>query len=460
MANNVYIGARYVPKFDGDYDATKVYEPLTIVMYNGSSYTSKRTVLAGILPTNTDYWANTGNLNGMITALQNAINNINNTISDYNKKLNYATGNITVKHYDENTYGVKIIKIPRTNQDGALSIPIIKGSSTCKKFVEWAEGTRAAVNAGYPAQSTDYQNLSWSMLVNDIVQTGTTDHHEHHVMAIAENGDLKEFFILASELSTLPAQGYHYACETRGAIILNGEMNSDFDTEFKESQVFFGYDNNHDYYIVTFSYHVPLTWAERAAWLISHIPDIIIMFALDGGGSYAAGVNGVKISGGNEFTRDGRSIAGVVCFPLEAHNDIESVGDTISSNQNINNPYVFPYETPIALSEHVSISALGISVIGQIVIMNGEVTVTPGNDVSAWQNVVLTGFPYSPASNIAVPLVPYDKNQEYTRARMRINSNNDQKSTNTSISILCEPTDENTTRHYNFQVTYISKQVI
>lgn len=79
MPNNVYIGSRYVPIFDGDWDNTKVYEPLTIVNYNGGSYTSKHTVTAGILPTNTDYWALTGNYNGQISNLQNQIDNIENT---------------------------------------------------------------------------------------------------------------------------------------------------------------------------------------------------------------------------------------------------------------------------------------------------------------------------------------------------------------------------------------------
>lgn len=82
MANNVYIGSRYVPIFDGDWDATKVYEPLTIVNYNGGSYTSKQDVPAGTLPTNTDYWALTGNYNGQIANLQQQINTIENEISE------------------------------------------------------------------------------------------------------------------------------------------------------------------------------------------------------------------------------------------------------------------------------------------------------------------------------------------------------------------------------------------
>ena len=71
--NNVYIGSRYVPLFDGAWDNTKSYEPLTIVSYGNNSYTSKRPVPVGIAPTNTNYWALTGNYNGEISQLEREI---------------------------------------------------------------------------------------------------------------------------------------------------------------------------------------------------------------------------------------------------------------------------------------------------------------------------------------------------------------------------------------------------
>lgn len=61
-----YIGARYVPKFDGDYNSEKEYEPLTVVTYMFNSYTSKKIVPAGILPTNEEYWACTGLFNQQV----------------------------------------------------------------------------------------------------------------------------------------------------------------------------------------------------------------------------------------------------------------------------------------------------------------------------------------------------------------------------------------------------------
>lgn len=77
MANNVYIGMRYVPIFVGDWDNTKSYESLMIVQYGNNTYTSKRPVPVGVLPTDTTYWALTGNYNGQISNLQQQIDDLN-----------------------------------------------------------------------------------------------------------------------------------------------------------------------------------------------------------------------------------------------------------------------------------------------------------------------------------------------------------------------------------------------
>lgn len=89
-----YIGARYVPIFDGEYDLEKSYDPLTIVTYNYSSYTSRKRVPAGVLPTNTEYWALTGNYNAQVNEinndLQNTKENINNKTKWYTTPEEYG----------------------------------------------------------------------------------------------------------------------------------------------------------------------------------------------------------------------------------------------------------------------------------------------------------------------------------------------------------------------------------
>lgn len=75
-AYNTYVGARYVPIFDGDWDNTKKYDPLTIVMHEGNSYTSKTYVPEGTAITNGSYWALTGNYNAQVAQLMESVEEI------------------------------------------------------------------------------------------------------------------------------------------------------------------------------------------------------------------------------------------------------------------------------------------------------------------------------------------------------------------------------------------------
>lgn len=79
---NTYIGMRYVPIIIGEWDNETKYEPLSIVLYRGNSYTSKTFVPVGIVPTNTEYWALTGNYNAQIEQYRqetvNAVETANN----------------------------------------------------------------------------------------------------------------------------------------------------------------------------------------------------------------------------------------------------------------------------------------------------------------------------------------------------------------------------------------------
>lgn len=95
MPNNVYIGSRYVPIFKGAWDNTIAYEGLSIVTYGGNSYTSKGPVPIGTLPTDTTYWALTGNYNGQISDLQNQIDTINGSISGINSSITGINNSIT-----------------------------------------------------------------------------------------------------------------------------------------------------------------------------------------------------------------------------------------------------------------------------------------------------------------------------------------------------------------------------
>ena len=73
MSVREYIGARYVPLIMGDWDNTKTYEPLSVVLYQGNSYTSRQYVPTGIEITNDEYWASTGNYNAQVEAYRQEV---------------------------------------------------------------------------------------------------------------------------------------------------------------------------------------------------------------------------------------------------------------------------------------------------------------------------------------------------------------------------------------------------
>lgn len=84
MANEVvrYIGARYVPIYVGNWDSTISYEPLSIVTDNvGNSYTSRKTVPAGTMLSNEEYWAQTGVFNAQLADIKDDVEKIEERIS-------------------------------------------------------------------------------------------------------------------------------------------------------------------------------------------------------------------------------------------------------------------------------------------------------------------------------------------------------------------------------------------
>lgn len=104
-----YIGARYVPLFATplEWNNKTSYEPLTIVLHEGNSYTSRQFVPTGIDINNDTFWALTGNYNAQIEQYRNEVkkfteaittntNNIDNLKKRFDVYVNdYAKGDGT-----------------------------------------------------------------------------------------------------------------------------------------------------------------------------------------------------------------------------------------------------------------------------------------------------------------------------------------------------------------------------
>lgn len=108
MSTRQYVGARYVPKFASptEWSIARSYEALTVVMYNGSSYTSKKDVPSGVNIHDENYWAHTGNYNAQVEAYRKMLEPevditkkkvliIGDSYNDQ-RRPQYATNNVTV----------------------------------------------------------------------------------------------------------------------------------------------------------------------------------------------------------------------------------------------------------------------------------------------------------------------------------------------------------------------------
>lgn len=79
-----YIGARYVPLFADpiEWDSKRAYEPLTIVLYQGNSFTTRQYTPSGIDINNEAFWAETGNYNAQIEQYRQEVKAFDARITD------------------------------------------------------------------------------------------------------------------------------------------------------------------------------------------------------------------------------------------------------------------------------------------------------------------------------------------------------------------------------------------
>lgn len=96
MGVTQYIGARYVPIFADpeEWTSSRTYEPLTIVMHEGNSFTSKQFVPVGIDIDNDAFWAETGNYNAQVEAYRQEVLDYRDDIENAVIEINEIKGKI------------------------------------------------------------------------------------------------------------------------------------------------------------------------------------------------------------------------------------------------------------------------------------------------------------------------------------------------------------------------------
>ena len=191
MANNVYVGQRYVPIFANpvEWSSAQAYEPLTIVTYQGASYTSKCYVPSGVSLTNTDYWIVTGNYNAQVDAyreetqslgvavgdLQTRISSTENGIASVNTQLGNLNLKGKVAHFfgDSLTYGL----LYASNSKSAYNYPSTFGKITGATVYNHAiSGTTACeIDNTKPFLSAQLQSTSLADADYVFIQIGAND---------------------------------------------------------------------------------------------------------------------------------------------------------------------------------------------------------------------------------------------------------------------------------------------
>lgn len=187
QANNIYVGARYIPRIMGEYNNETAYEPLDIVTSGGVGYISRQPVPAGTAVTNQDYWAMWGSGNAAIDALTQRVSTNENNISALETSLQQTNQNLQTTNQNlknlvipwepastlkgdgstDNTaaFGQLDTNTPVSLMPGSY---LISGNVTIPCAVQFLPGAKLVYNAATPG--TNYCTVTFS---KGLVEYGT-----------------------------------------------------------------------------------------------------------------------------------------------------------------------------------------------------------------------------------------------------------------------------------------------
>lgn len=161
-----YVGARYVPKLfdDGkggmEWQPNTYYEPLTIVTYNNASYISRVPVAAtiGNPVENNSFWANTGNYNGFVAALDERLTAAEALIAKNTNDASRALSNLKKK----------VLWIGDSYSEGqGVATSFIERVKETLVPMGWTINIAARGGAGFVGLGTTFLSLLESAPVND-----------------------------------------------------------------------------------------------------------------------------------------------------------------------------------------------------------------------------------------------------------------------------------------------------
>lgn len=179
QANNIYVGARYIPRIMGEYSNETAYEALDIVTSGGVGYISRQPVPAGTAVTNKTYWAMWGSGNAVIDALTQRVSTNESDISALETGLQQTNQNLQTTNQNlenlvipwepastlkgdgstDNTaeFGQLDANTPVSLMPGSY---LISGNVTIPCAVQFLPGAKLVYNAATPG--TNYCTVTFS----------------------------------------------------------------------------------------------------------------------------------------------------------------------------------------------------------------------------------------------------------------------------------------------------------
>lgn len=172
QANNIYVGARYIPRIMGEYNNETAYEALDIVTSGGVGYISRQPVPAGTAVTNKTYWAMWGSGNAAIDALTQRVSTNESDITALETGLqqtNQKLQNLVIPWEPASTlkgdgstdntaaFGQLDANTPVSLMPGSY---LISGNVTIPCAVQFLPGAKLVYNAATPG--TNYCTVTFS----------------------------------------------------------------------------------------------------------------------------------------------------------------------------------------------------------------------------------------------------------------------------------------------------------
>lgn len=179
QANNIYVGARYIPRIMGEYNNETAYEALDIVTSGGVGYISRQPVPAGTAVTNKTYWAMWGSGNAAIDSLTQRVATNENDISVLETGLQQTNQNLQATNQNLENLVIPWEPASTLKGDGSTdntaafgqlnaNTPVslmpgnylISGNVTIPCAVQFLPGAKLVYNAATPG--TNYCTVTFS----------------------------------------------------------------------------------------------------------------------------------------------------------------------------------------------------------------------------------------------------------------------------------------------------------